>query len=108
LPLNYVFDDGSIYSHSLPGRKINALRIHPRACMQVDEMTDDLHWRSVIAFGNFEEIDDHLERAHILRKLLKRFPLLTPVESRLVQDAAPPEIVVFRIRIDRISGVAEE
>jgi len=71
-------------------------------------MTDDLHWRSVIAFGNFEEIDDHLERAHILRKLLKRFPLLTPVESRLVQDAAPPEIVVFRIRIDRISGVAEE
>lgn len=108
LPLNYLFDDGSIYSHSLPGRKINALRIHPRACLQVDEMTDDLHWRSVIAFGNFEEIDDHLERAHILRKLLKRFPLLTPVESRVVQDAAPPELVVFRIRVDRITGVAED
>ena len=108
LPLNYVFDDDSIYSHSLPGRKINALRSHPRACLQVDEMTDDLHWRSVIAFGNFEEIDDNLERAHILRKLLKRFPLLTPVESRLVQDAAPPELVVFRIRIDRITGMAED
>ena len=53
-------------------------------------------------------IDDNLERAHILRKLLKRFPLLTPVESRMVQDAAPPELVVFRIRIDRITGVAED
>src|SRR3989441_12717369 len=104
----YDTDDERIYSHSLPGRKINALRSHPRACLQVDEMTGDLHWRSVIAFGNFEEIDDNLERAHILRKLLKRFPLLTPVESRMVQDAAPPELVVFRIRIDRIPGVAED
>src|SRR5437870_7028643 len=57
----YDTDDERIYSHSLPGRKINALRSHPRACLQVDEMTDDLHWRSVIAFGNFEEIDDNLE-----------------------------------------------
>ena len=108
LPLNYMFDNGSIYSHPLPGRKIQVLRIHPRACLQVDEMTDDLHWRSVIAFGDFEEIDEQSERTRILRKLLQRFPLLTPVESRVVQDAAPPALVVFRIRIDRLTGVAEE
>ena len=107
VPVNYLLEDGSIYSHSLPGRKITALRTHPRACLQVEQIGDDFHWGSAIAFGNFEEIHDELERAQALRKLLRRFPLLTPVESRVVEDAAPPEVVVFRIRIDRVTGVAE-
>ena len=108
LPINYVFIDGSIYSHSLPGTKITALRAHTRACFQVDEITDELRWRSVVAFGNFEEIDDNLERVNVLRKMLRRFPLLTPVESRVSQEVAPPRTIVFCLRIDRITGVAEE
>lgn len=107
VPINYVFEDGSIYSHSLPGRKIEALRAHPRACLQVDEIENDFHWRSAIAFGNFEEIDRPRDRRDILSKLLVRFPLLTPVESMVVQDAAPPDSVVFRIIVDRITGVEE-
>lgn len=108
VPLNYAFEDGSIYSHSLPGRKIDVLRAHPRACLQVDQIDDDFHWRSAIAFGNFEEIDRPRDRRAILSKLLSRFPLLTPVESMIVQDAAAPDSVVFRIIVDRITGVEEE
>ena len=107
VPINYVFEDGSIYSHSLPGRKIDAMRAHPRACLQVDEIENDFEWHSVIAHGNFEEIRVPSDRRSILRKLLARFPLLTPVESAMAQDAAAPDSVVFRIRIDRITGVAE-
>ncbi len=107
VPINYVFEDGSVYSHSLPGRKIEALRAHPRACLQVDEIENDFEWRSAIAYGNFEEIRVPSDRRSILSKLLARFPLLTPVESMIVQDAAAPDSVVFRIRIDRITGVAE-
>ena len=107
VPINYVLDDGSIYSHSLPGRKIEALRAHPRACLQVDSIADDFHWLSVIAYGDFEEIRAPNDRRLILGKLLARFPLLTPVESVMAQDASAPDSVVFRIRIDRITGVAE-
>jgi nitroimidazol reductase NimA-like FMN-containing flavoprotein (pyridoxamine 5'-phosphate oxidase superfamily) len=107
VPINYVFEDGSVYSHSLPGRKIEALRAHPRACFQVDEIENDFDWRSVIAYGNFEEIRVPSDRKSILGKLLARFPLLTPVESVMAQDAGAPDSVVFRIRIDRITGVAE-
>ena len=108
VPINYVFADGFIYSHSLPGRKIEALRIHPRACLQVDEIVSEFEWRSVLAYGNFEEIRLLSERREILSKLLARFPRLTPVESVLVHDAGPPETIVFRIRVDRLTGVAEE
>lgn len=108
VPINYLVEDGVIYSHSLPGKKIRALRVHPRACLQVEQIRDDFHWRSAIAFGYFGEIQDELERAQVLRKLLTHFPLLTPVESRVVHDAAPPEVVVYRLRIDRVTGVAED
>jgi nitroimidazol reductase NimA-like FMN-containing flavoprotein (pyridoxamine 5'-phosphate oxidase superfamily) len=108
VPINYVFEDMSIYSHSLPGLKIEALRAHPRACLQLDEIQDDFSWRSVIAYGNFEEIRVPSDRRSILSKLLARFPLLTPVESVMAQDAAAPDSIVFRIIVDRITGVEEQ
>lgn len=108
VPINYLLDEGAIYSHSLPGRKIDAMRGHPRACLQVDQIVDDFHWRSAIAFGNFEEIRVPSDRRAVLSKLLARFPLLTPVESAMVQDAAAPKSIVFRIIVDRITGVEEK
>lgn len=108
VPINYLVDEDCVYSHSLPGRKISAMRGHPRACLQVSNMQDDFHWRSAIAFGSFEELSEPAERNSILRKLLERFPRLTPVESQLSCDAEPPPVIAFRLRIDRISGVAEE
>ena len=107
VPINYVFEDESIYSHSLPGQKIEALRANPRACLQVDEIENDFNWRSAIAYGNFDEIRTPGERRSILGKLLARFPLLTPVESVMAQDACAPDTVIFRIRVGRITGVAE-
>lgn len=106
-PINYNFEDDCIYSHSLAGLKIAALRSNPRACVQVDEVDSDLHWKSVLAFGNFEEIVKRSERTEILSKLLKRFPMLTPVESAIAGDGGALEVIVFRIRIDRVTGVSE-
>jgi len=108
VPINYVFEDGSIYSHSLPGRKIDALRAHPRACLQVDEIEDDFNWRSVLAHGDFEEIRVPADRRVVLNKLLARFPSLTPVESVMARDASSPDSIVFRIRVDLITGVSED
>ena len=107
VPINYVFEGDLVYSHSLPGRKIEALRTHPRACLQADEIESDFRWRSVIAYGNFEEVRAPSDRRSIFSKLLARYPLLTPVESLMAQDASAPDSVVFCIRIDRITGVAE-
>lgn len=107
VPISYIVEDQTIYSHSLPGHKIEALRIHPRACLQVEQIHDDLHWRSAIAFGHFEEIHNYSTREQVLRKLLQRFPMLTPVESQLIQDASPTNVIVFSIRIERVTGVSE-
>jgi uncharacterized protein len=108
VPINYIVDQGQVYSHSLPGRKIQAMRAHPRACLQVDQSQSDFRWQSAIAFGDFEEVIDETQRRNILRQLLARFPELTPVESELCANGATSPVIVFRLRVDRVSGVAEE
>lgn len=107
VPINCHLEDDYLYSHSLPGLKISGLRENPRACVQVDDIENDLHWRSAIAFGKFEEITKPNERHDVLTRLLKKFPMLTPVESAIAVDGAAAEVIVFKIRIERLTGVSE-
>ena len=107
VPVNYVFHDDRIYVHSLPGRKINALRANPRACLQVDDVQDAYHWRSAIAFGRYEEVTDEAERRWAVRRLLARFPDLTPVESVPVHDGQS-SVILFQIRVEEMTGVGEK
>lgn len=107
VPINFLVEDDCIYSHSLPGQKIAGLRENPRACVQADEVENDLHWRSVIAFGTFEEVPKSPQRTEILAKLLRLFPMLTPVESAITSDGDVQEVIVYGIRIQRMTGVSE-
>jgi nitroimidazol reductase NimA-like FMN-containing flavoprotein (pyridoxamine 5'-phosphate oxidase superfamily) len=107
VPINCYLEGDYLYSHSLPGLKINGLRENPHACVQVDEIENDLCWGSAIAFGKYEEISKPNERADILTRLLRRFPMLTPVESAIAIDGSAPEVIVFRIKIERLTGVSE-
>jgi nitroimidazol reductase NimA-like FMN-containing flavoprotein (pyridoxamine 5'-phosphate oxidase superfamily) len=107
IPISCLLDGDNLYSHSLPGMKINALRENPRACVQVDEIEGDLRWRSAIVFGKFEEITKSNERAEVLAKLLRKFPLLTPVETAIAIDGTAAEVIVFKIIVERITGVSE-
>ena len=107
VPINYVVDGESIYVHSLSGRKLEALRANPRACLQVDKVIDSYHWSSAIAFGAYEEVTDPNERDRAVRALQARFPNLTPVESVPVHDGQS-SVVIFRLRIDEVTGVGEK
>ena len=105
VPVHYFFDGENVYLHSLPGRKIDALRINGRACLQTDMIHDSYQWRSAIAYGNYEEITDAHLRELTLAELFRRLPHLTPVESKM--SSGNNEVIVFRLRVDRITGVGE-
>ncbi|HET7286654.1 MAG TPA: pyridoxamine 5'-phosphate oxidase family protein, partial [Pyrinomonadaceae bacterium] len=107
VPINCHLEGNYLYSHSLYGLKISGLRENPRACIQVDEIESDLRWKSAMAIGTFEEVTKSSERADILTKLLRKFPMLTPVESAIAIDGSSPEVIVFKIKIERLTGVSE-
>jgi uncharacterized protein len=106
VPVNYFFDGKDIYIHTLPGKKLDALRANPRVCLQVDEIKDSYHWRSTIAYGTFEEVSDEGAWESVLTRLYSRLPHMTPVESMLVKGMK--ETIVFRIQVEEVTGMAEE
>ena len=105
VPVSYVYHDGNIYVHSMIGKKIQALRQNPQTCIQVQEVKSGYIWRSAIAFGTYQEITDPEERLWFMRRILTRFPYLTPVEDMSVSGSK--EIVIFRILVAEITGVCE-
>ena len=109
VPVNYVFDPetGSAVSHSLPGRENEAMREDPRVCLRVDDIRDQHDRASVIADGAYEGITRAPERERACGLLLSLFPELTPVEWLVAADAGAPAPVVFRVKIDRVTGVRE-
>jgi nitroimidazol reductase NimA-like FMN-containing flavoprotein (pyridoxamine 5'-phosphate oxidase superfamily) len=105
VPVYYYFDGESIYIHSLPGKKIEALRKHHGACLLVDEIEDPYRWRSVIAYGDYEEITDEQVRERKLLELFHHLPHLSPVESKMAKDDR--NLLVFRLRLRQLTGVGE-
>lgn len=108
VPVNYLFENNCIYIHSLPGEKITAMQSNPKVCLQTDEIADDgFEWQSVIAFGEFEIINDKKTKIKILNDFFNTFPRFTPVEARFADEDFDTDIVVFCIKIKRLTGIAE-
>jgi uncharacterized protein len=106
VPVNYWCQDHFVYIHTLPGRKLEIMRANPIVCLQVEVITDPYHWRSVIAYGVYEEVNNPAEREQVLAELFKRMPHMTPVESRMSHGL--DQTIVFRIRVTRLTGVSED
>jgi len=72
VPISYAYDDNCIYCHTYEGKKIDIMRNNPKVCFQVDEMKDMANWRSVMAWGEFQELSNQDERTQALSILLHR------------------------------------
>lgn len=55
-PMVYAYEDGILYGQTSIGNKVHMLRQNPLCCFQVQE-TMSTHWRSVMVWGEFEELD---------------------------------------------------
>ena len=108
VPINYAFDGGAVLVHSLEGEKVRIMRDNPRVCLQVDAIEGPTSWRSVMGWGDFEELRGDDARA-ALRALVDH--LLPP---GAVPDGADPfappgmedQVVMFRVRLVERAGRA--
>lgn len=110
LPISFSMDGDYAYVFSMPGQKVEWMRLNPRVCLEVDSVKAQDEWTSVVALGRYEELSDTPERRpELLRaqQVLQRRtmwwqPGATIVASAIVQkDAAP---VLYRICVERMTG----
>ena len=112
VPLNYIYEDGKLYFHcAKEGHKIDAIRREPKASFCVvdsDELVAEeytTYFRSVIAFGKVEIVEDTAEKRDIITRLAKRF---NPSDSEQHRNEAIerefPPLCILRMKIEYMSG----
>ena len=115
VPLSYAYDGNNVYARSLEGTKIDMMRQHPDICFEVDDTSDMANWRSVIAWGRFEELQG-AERLEALKTLLRRrLPLSSSTTTHIGEhwpfsesELEKLEGVVFSIPLRRKTGRFEQ
>jgi nitroimidazol reductase NimA-like FMN-containing flavoprotein (pyridoxamine 5'-phosphate oxidase superfamily) len=95
VPLAFGYDGEALYAHTGPGRKLRLMRANPLVTVEVDEAAAADRWRSAVAEGVFEEIDDQAARERALRLL---YPTPAPIPDLGAMTT------VFRIRLTAKSG----
>jgi nitroimidazol reductase NimA-like FMN-containing flavoprotein (pyridoxamine 5'-phosphate oxidase superfamily) len=107
VPIGYVFESPNVYALAAPGQKIDIMRKNPRVCFEVEEVEQWAHWRTIIAWGDFAELEgEEADAAHQL--LHSRMTPLIEFERRLseldgrVVDAPP--LIVYRIALSERTG----
>ncbi|MBV8338678.1 MAG: pyridoxamine 5'-phosphate oxidase family protein [Candidatus Eremiobacteraeota bacterium] len=113
VPVAFVYEEGSIIGHSAQGLKMQMMRENPHVCFEVDAMQDLGNWRSVIAWGKFEELHG-AEADRAMAALLAR---LLPLAATSETSHPPKDLthqnraqlgelpaIVYRIRLDQLSG----
>ncbi len=102
-PVCYGYDGQDVYLHSRDGGKLAYLRAHPGACLEVEQITTPSLWRTVIAYGVYEEITEPVARRRALALIAGQGGRPHPPSLA----ACPPgdgEPVVYRLRLYDIQG----
>jgi nitroimidazol reductase NimA-like FMN-containing flavoprotein (pyridoxamine 5'-phosphate oxidase superfamily) len=110
VPVHLYFDGdtNALYSFSTVGQKIAWMRSNPKVCVEIDEISDEFQWTSVVVFGRYEEVPDSIPESHQHRTALDLFQQRPewwlPAAGKLAGSEEHHTPVVFRIRIDTMSG----
>lgn len=118
VPVNYLVSLQCVYGHSLEGRKIEVMRNNPKVCFEVEDIKSHTDWRTVIAWGVYEELTDDAEitklRDHFSDQVLKLKASKTAMPPHAAEERSrdvKPDFarsVFYKIKFTDLSGRFEK
>jgi uncharacterized protein len=107
VPIHFEFHDGYLLGFATAGQKIEWMRENPLVCVEVEEVSSDRQWTTVVISGRYEELPDtpsyDYERS-IAQSLFQRRPLWWEPASVPLGGRRPRPLILFRILIVRMTG----
>lgn len=107
VPITYAYKDGYLYCQSKDGLKIQLMRKNPAVCIEVDQIESMRNWRTVILWGEYEQLKNEKDKAKAQQILMDRIePIYTgeTVIPQILEDYPEP----FRIKINKQTGRYEK
>lgn len=109
VPVSYAYDGTYLWGHGMDGEKLRAMRAHPEVCVEVEHVDDLSNWRSVIAWGTYQECHGADWDAGMALLVERIMPLLKFPPHRPPPDPSGPKTgTVYRIQLARKTGRFEE
>jgi nitroimidazol reductase NimA-like FMN-containing flavoprotein (pyridoxamine 5'-phosphate oxidase superfamily) len=110
IPINYAYDGVRLYGqapigtkgHVPGGTKIAGMRQNSRVALQVDEIEDPAHWRSVLLQGRYHELHDHEEKRAAFDRIVAQAGGGERSEVSWAMDI--DHLVVFTIEVTQRHG----
>ena len=115
LPMNFGYKDDHIYFHSAQtGHKVDIIKNNPNVCIsfsadeQLRWVNEDvacswgMKYRSVLAYGKIEFIDDFDKKEEALKVIMKNY------SDREFTFNAPAvkDVLVFQVKVEKLHGRA--
>ena len=114
VPINYVYHEKYIIAHSVMGLKIEMMRKNPGVCFQVDEIKGPTNWKSVIIWGEYQELTDQRARYSAMTLFVNRMmhvkisenPISPAIGEGIVSDNSRWHVkpIIYRIVITEKTG----
>jgi uncharacterized protein len=106
VPMAYRFEDPDLYMLTTEGMKTKCIDANPAVCLQVEEVNDKIHWRSIVVIGDAKRVEDPQEVARLTQSFRDANPTLEPAINRTWIDAwgKAGAMVFYRIHPKEISG----
>jgi uncharacterized protein len=106
VPMNYAYDGKELYFFTTEGMKTQFIGANPQVCLQVEEVTDSSHWRSVMVIGRAERLTNTEDTERAMQLIVERNPSLTPAISATQMDTwgRAVNIALYRIMPELIDG----
>ncbi|PTE08787.1 pyridoxamine 5'-phosphate oxidase family protein [Mesorhizobium helmanticense] len=110
VPIHYAYADHHLYAFSMPGKKVEWMRVNPLVSVLVHTRGEGQEWKSVVIDGRYEELLDRIdhmpEREHAWSILSKHVDWWEP---GALKPGTPPLAehsthVFYRISIEHLSG----
>src|SRR5687767_9889356 len=110
VPVSLYFgrEEKCLYGFSTVGKKIEWMRENPRVCVEVDAISDQHQWTTVLVMGRYEELDASPDQRRARQRALELFQEHSrwwiPAGAKLASGVEHESPVVYRVHISSVSG----
>jgi hypothetical protein len=106
VPMHYAYDGKDLYFFTTEGMKTQYIQANPQVCLQIEEISDAMNWRSVMVLGRANELTSKDEMQHAMKLITERNPSLTPAISATQLDSIgrAVDVALYRITPEIIDG----
>jgi uncharacterized protein len=106
----YYIADSDVYLFTTEGVQAGDVDQNPEVCLQVEEICDLHHWRSVVINGRASRLTDPADIDRAMHFIEERNSLLSPAINRTWADAlgCPEPMAIYCLHLGDMSGRATE